>query len=183
MLCACMCACVCVCVCMCVCVCACVCVCVCVCVCACVCACVCVCVCVFVYGYVCVCVWVCVSVILYVYTSHRLLQPYDGSYGPEAELKKQIHSSFNSPLALRRNSLLSPLPLSLKAPSFTPVTTTQSQSLPGSWKKVKPEPTGLPLDKLLRSLESGYPNEVDFAMNTLVIISDQDDITIDKVCV
>ena len=78
--------------------------------------------------------------------------------------------------------MLSPLPLSLKAPSFTPVTTTQPQSLPGSWKKKEPEPTGLPLDKLLRSLESGYPNEVDFAMNTLVIISHQDDITIDKVC-
>ena len=153
--------------------------------------CACVCVCVFVCVLACVCVCACVCAVcfvlckcnLYAYTSHRLLQPYDDSYGPEAELKKQIHSSFNSPLALRRNSLLSPLPLSLKAPSFTPVTTTQSQSLPGSWKKVEPEPTGLPLDKLLRSLESGYPNEVDFAMNTLVIISHQDDITIDKVCV
>ena len=84
----------------------------------------------------CVCVCLCVCAVcfvlckckLYAYTSHRLLQPYDDSYGPEAELKKQIHSSFNSPLALRRNSLLSPLPLSLKAPSFTPVITTQSQS-------------------------------------------------------
>ena len=181
-----MCACVCVCVCVCARVSMCVRVCVCVCVCVCgVCACVrvCVCVCVCACMGMCVCVWVCASIILYADASHRLLQPYDDSYGPEAELKKQIHSSFNSPLALRRNSLLSPLPLSLKAPSFTPVTTTQSQSLPGSWKKVEPEPTGLPLDKLLRSLESGYPNEVDFAMNTLVIISDQDDITIDKVCV
>ena len=100
-------------------------------------------------------------------------------------MKKQIHSSFNSPLALRRNSLLSPLPLSLKTPSSTPVamtTATQSQSLPGLWKRVEPEPTGLPLDKLLRSLESGYPNEVDFAMNMLLIISHQGDIVTDKVC-
>ena len=162
--------------------------------CTCVSVCTCVCLAAVLYAtclYVLACVCLCVCAVcfvlckcnLYAYTSHRLLQPYDDSYGPEAELKKQIHSSFNSPLALRRNSLLSPLPLSLKAPSFTPVTTTQSQSLPGSWKKVEPEPTGLPLDKLLRSLESGYPNEVDFAMNTLVIISHQDDITIDKVCV
>ena len=122
---------------------------------------------------------------MYLCTSHRLLQPYDNNFGPEAELKKQIHSLFNSPLALRRNSLLSSLPLSLKTPSSTPVamtTATQSQSLPGLWKRVEPEPTGLPLDKLLRSLESGYPNEVDFAMNMLLIISHQGDVVIDKVC-
>ena len=47
---------------------------------------------------------------------------------------------------------------------------------------MEPEPTGLPLDKLLQSLESGYPNEVDFAMNMLLIISHQGDIVIDKVC-
>ena len=61
-------------------------------------------------------------------------------------------------------------------------TATQSQSLPGVWKRVEPESTGMPLDKLLRSLESGYPNEVDFAMNMLLIISHQGDIVIDKVC-
>ena len=87
---------------------------------------------------------------------------YDNNFEPEAELKRQIHSSFNSPLALRRNSLLSPLPLSLKTPSSTPVamtTATQSQSVPGLWKRVEPEPTGPPLDKLLRSLESGLCHE------------------------
>ena len=118
------------------------------------------------------------------YKSHRLLQPYDNNFGHEVELKKQIHSSFNSPLALQRNSLLSPLPLALKAPASTPVamtTTPQSQRLPTLWKRVEPEPTGLPLDKLLRSLESGYPNEVDFAMNMLLMISHQGDLAIDKV--
>ena len=123
--------------------------------------------------------------LVYVNTLHRLLQPYDDNFGPEAELKKQIHSSFNSPLALRRNSLNTPFSLSLKAPISMPVamtTTTQSQSLPGLWKRVEPEPTGLPLHKLLASLESGYPNEVDFAMNMLLLISHQGDIEIDKVC-
>ena len=60
-------------------------------------------------------------------------------------------------------------------------TTMQSQSLPGLWKRAEPEPTGLPLHKLLQSLESGYPNEVDFAMNMLLMISHQGDIGIDKV--
>ena len=113
--------------------------------------------------------------------------PYDDMCGPESEKKKQLQVAMGTPLGLSNRS---PLPLSftpmpatlqrLQLPTPHTAATTALRDLPGL-RVEEPEPTGLNLHKLLRSLEGGFPNEVDFTFNVLLMISSDDSIEIQKV--
>ena len=109
---------------------------------------------------------------------------------------------FNTPLALRTTPINKAVSLPFtnlrSTPQATPsatsfvskpaqpqagavTMTTKPQELLGLCQDGGSSSPGLKLDKIMRSLESGFSNEVDLVMNILLMISDNGDITIEQV--